>query len=446
MKLLFPRKLFCMLILGIIFLILASGCGKKAGDKESSSGETVRRPVESEIDEFLNKQELLCEEGQVCPSYISKMVVIHGSSMKICTGFAVSSTVLATSASCIPRNLREQGLNCEKDIFVFFPGVTSRQPERVKCKQVLQVSDLSHSDLIYWRDDVSFLEIERPGPRRYAKINRDGLQDHKDFTAWGIDQVDEHIGFIRKQSCEAVHKNWINPLASNESSPNMVMANCIFKEGSSGSPILDSKGRVRGVVSRPVDKDDLEYLKKSGLLLQPLRDMLHATNFACAQALEDIEVLDEKECSKDLSLSIFTAMRSEMLTLKANLKEIKEKLETKISDANKYLNFSVSFNFETDIYKAIILPKCFKTIKNWINTVNTSRNAFVFQHPIPVIGYRRKIDSYGRVQAVEEIEDPINYFFQFSPKSIFNQKNSNVLVWEEGEPYTTYSSLSESCQ
>src|SRR5690606_15636262 len=87
-----------MAILGVTILLVS--CGKKVKETHDVP-ETVPLPI-STIEEFLSKQNISCEKGLACPTYLAKVVSIIGKEYRFCTGFLISPTVMATSSSCLP--------------------------------------------------------------------------------------------------------------------------------------------------------------------------------------------------------------------------------------------------------------------------------------------------------------------------------------------------------
>lgn len=438
-------KAFFLMLMGACLLVV--GCGKKA--KEDGTPERIKPPIEvdQEREEYLKKQDVNCETNQACPNYISKIVVFNGNQKTFCTGFLTDENTVATSASCLPSVLRQNGLDCSRDIFFFFPKTANRPAERASCSKVILVSDNDGQDPILWRDDVAFLQLkETVSHRRQAAIVREGVVNNKQFVSWMVDQQDDFSAIVKKSVCESVHNNYVNPLVLNESSPNMLFADCLTTNGGSGAPVLDSRGKVRAMISTPMDKKLREYLEATGLLTAKLKDMFHATNFACAPTPIDNDMLDEKECQKDLTYTKVDRLRSEMLSTNMLFGDLRKKLEESLEKVSKYVRFGVKIIPKGDVQETQIYPKCFKPFKDWLAGM-PSKNNYVDEVMLPVKSFRRTMDGYGRIQGTTVEKPDVKNMVQFSLKSLRSEaQKSNVLMWPEGsQGYDTFPNLSESC-
>ncbi len=130
------------------------------------------------------------------------------------------------------------------------------------------------------------------------------------------------------------------PLVRSISSPGMTIS-CKSSEVTTGSPLIDGKGWVRAVVSRGLSEKIKDYVNNSGLLIGKLKNIYHSTNLACAPTIFDTEVLDEKECSKDLTYTLIDRFRSEML-LPANYFAPKiEAFKESMDKLTRYIKFSI---------------------------------------------------------------------------------------------------------
>lgn len=419
---------FYSLGLGTCLLLLS--CGKKTETVRVGLPE-VQRPAQTEIDTFLSKQMVNCEGNQACPNYLAKVVVNTGrNNFKYCTGFLTEDNMLATSASCLPNLLRLSGQDCSNDLFFFFPKTTFHPAERVGCKKVALVSQLNGDDPILWRDDVAFLELNRPlTSRRNAQISRSGIENSKVYTTWMIDQQDEYSAIIKKSNCEAIHQNYVNPLVTSASSPNMMFGDCSTTNGGRGAPVIDGRGKVRGMISEDMHPAIRTYLESTGLLSEELKSMVHGTNFACAPTTTDNDMLDERECLADLNYIRVDRLRSEMLSSKVLFGKLRKELETSLENVSKFVRFDVKLIPKGDFQDIDIFPLCFKPFETWLSGMSEGRNVYVDDVKLPMSGFRRSMTAYGKIVAKMIDGDSKVNLVQFSLKNIRAAKRSSVLMW-----------------
>ncbi len=441
---LFPMTLF--LNLGVCLLLVS--CGKKAQIKELGIPE-VQRPPQTEIDSLLSKQTISCEGTQACPNYLAKIVIVYGNQYKFCTGYLVDEETVGTSASCLPNLLRLGGQDCDNDVFFFFPKTANRPMEQVGCKRVALSSQIDGQDPILWRDDVAFLTLQKKiSFRRQAQILRDGLQNSKQYSVWMLDQQDNFSGIIRKGTCEVVHSSYVNPLAINESSPNMIFADCPLTRGGSGAPITDSRGKIRGMISQEIDPKLKAYIESTGLLIQPLKSLSYGTNFACAPTPFDNDLLDERECLKDMSYTRVDRARAEILSTNFLFGDLRKKFEESLAGISKYVRFGVKLIPKGDIQQTEIYPKCFKPLSDWLASMNSNRNVHVDELLLPTKSFKRSMDSYSKVIGTVIEAQEKSTLVQFSLKTLRSSKKSSILMWiaAESNNVTTYQNISEECR
>jgi hypothetical protein len=214
--------------------------------------------------------------------------------------------------------------------------------------------------------------------------------------------------------------------------------------GGTGAPVIDSRGKIRGMISVGIDKGLVQYLLGEGLLMKPLEKITHGTNFACAPTIYDTETLNYIECHRDLIYERIDLIRSNMLSPVTLFTEMKRKLEAELESKSKFVNFGVELISNGDRQTAKIVPKCFKSVNGWISGLNDVRNNYVFDVKLPVQTFRRIMDSKGRIQGIVEEEDEMKYYLQFSLKSIRSNKSSTIYMWNDSSN-ETFKNIKENC-
>jgi hypothetical protein len=429
----------------LLFTLLSlalMGCGKKAQEENTSSRQSEPQQA-SELEALLNQQELFCGSERSCPTYITKIAVLNKGKLKFCTGFLVENNIVATATSCLPERLRSKYLPCDKEVFFFF-AQTNEKPQRVGCKKVIDVAEINSEEPFLWRSNVSYLELNSSDRRRTASPVRTGMSDLDHFYVWSVDQIDDQQGIIRKsEDCQSVHLSYFNPLANHEYSPVMTLAGCEFSAGNAGAPVFDYRGKVRAIVSSPIDEKHVSEVSSMRILEKPLKKMMHVSNYACAPMIPFQEVASERECTKPLDYSSYDQARREMINEMNLFKTSIQKIETNINNKNRYLKLEVKLNPADDSYIVEVFPKCFKNISSWIGEF-TGNKPFTFNVELPNMKLRSSMNEYGRMMALEFSRAGIPTNFQFKPSILRSNKQTTVYMWSDG-PTLNFPNLSDKC-
>jgi hypothetical protein len=425
-----------LLALSIGVLALGVGCGKKQILPKNGSPEEPVEPFNPEIE----KQRFFCDKKLGCPSYILKILVNANGKRRVCTGTLVGQKTVVTSASCIPSKIRSEGIDCKDDVFLFLPHADDESPRIIGCKKILQVSDLSEPNPVYWREDVAFIEIDRTLYwNRKLAISKEGLWDDVDFESFSVEQTGEFDAYLRPQRCRPVYRSYINPLASHPSSPNMVMAGCDFYNGSIGAPILDKRDGIRGITSKPLSENMRTWINNSGMILgEPLLPITHVSNFACAATPWDSTMMSARECSKPLNDFESDSLRKEILDPEDLFKRSVYDSERNLP-SNYYLEFGVRMVPQANYFVTEFYPKCFRNTGYWVKKMRDKNQYSVAQKFTPSV-LKKMIDSSGRIRAFEEKGAEKTYRVYFGPKDLYNLKKSTVTILD-GEDRSSFGDI-----
>lgn len=440
------KKILYRSFIGMSFLAIIC-CGKKVQETDKSSGhQRYEAPVSTDLEQSLKDQQVSCEPGSVCPNYIGLVQFVDKGKVRSCTGFLFERDIVATASSCLPQMLRLANQDCSKDVYFHFASLGSAEKTfHVECQKVITASDLKTTNPIRWREDVAYLKMKEALPyRRTLNFSRKGMGDQENYTTWFIDKMDEKTSFIRKANCKNIHSSYINPFANNISSPNIIVSDCNLSENSSGAPLLDRKGEVRGMISTKMNSGLSDYLANSGLINKPLNKIYHGTSFACAPTIYDAHVLDENECLKDMSQVALDTEISKLLDPKEVFEDARKNLEKKLNSVSPYMNFTASLEGNNGERTLSFSPRCFKPYADWLSSVD-NLNTVVSEFNFPEIIVKKSLDSYGRLMASIIEAKSQKYNIQFSVKNIKRYANSRVYFWSEGFNFN-YPRITASCQ
>ena len=440
------KRILYRSFIGMSFLAIIC-CGKKVEDSDKSSGlQRYESPISTDLEQALANQQLSCEPGAVCPNYMGLINVVEKGQIRSCTSFLVDRDVVATSASCLPPLLRLANQDCSKDLHIYFASVISAgKTLRLACDKVVGVSDLKSSNPVRWRDDVAFIKLKESLPyRRMPNFSRKGFNDFDQYSTWYVSRMDEKTAFIKRESCRNIQSSYINPFASNVSSPNILVSDCGLSNEATGAPLLDRMGQVRGMISTKMSSVISDYLSKAGLLVAPLKPIFHGSSFACAPTIFDTQVLDEVECLKDMSQVALDKEMTNILNTEGVFETTRKKLEQKLNQETPYLQFQVSLTGDNHQRSLSFSPRCFKPFQDWINTVE-STNAYVADFAFPVTQVKKSLDTYGRLFANVIQGKAQKYNVQFSVRNLKRYANSRVYFWNDDFNFN-YPRLTANCQ
>jgi hypothetical protein len=294
---------------------------------------------------------------------------------------------------------------------------------------------------------VAYLELsDKVMYRREAQIVREGIDQTKQYFSWTVVQEDQYSAIIKKSTCEGIHNSYVNPLATNESSPNVLFSDCHLNNGSTGAPVVDIRGKVRAIISKGMNPKLRSYLDSTGLLSQALKEISHATNFACAPTPTDSQMLDERECLKELSYLKVDHLRGEMLSSQQIFGELRRKYEESLRNLSPFVQLGINLLSKGDFQNVEVVPKCFKPLRNWLPNIGQGRSTFVEEVSIPYKSFKRSMDSHGRIYG-NVLEGPKKeIFIQFSLKNLRITGKSSILMWGQGESeVNTFSNISDNC-
>lgn len=439
------NKILYRSFIGMSFLAIIC-CGKKVEDSDKSSGtQRYATPVASDLEKILSDQQVSCEPGNVCPNYIGLVSVIDKGRIHSCTGYLVERDVVVTSASCLPSMLRLANQDCSKDVHIFFGGAgASDKTDRFACQRIISSSELKTSNPTRWRDDVAFLKMSAPAPyRRTLKFSRKGFHHFENYLAWYVARMDEKTTFVKKAICRNIQSSYVNPFANHPSSPNILISDCDLPENSSGAPLLDARGEVRGMLSTKMSGVISDYLSKAGLLVAPLKTIFHGTSFACAPTIYDSQVLDEAECLKDMGQVSLDEAISKLLEPKKVFEEARQKIEAELNSKMPYMNVTTSLEGKNGDRYLTFSPRCFKPLGDWIDQVENT-NALVTEFSFPAVRVKKALDSYGRLFAHVIRNQSEKYYLQFSVRNLKRYSNSRVYFWGDDFKFT-YPRLTANC-
>lgn len=215
---------------------------------------------------------IICENKNDCPNWLAQL----RNNNSVCTSFLVQTDLIATNLHCLPLEIRKIGASCENLIQFHFLDESGKGAEVAQCESVKYVSAPLKDKI---NVDLAILKLKTPVNRDYLRFSQDGFQQRTKFLIYKIDPLPTG-SVVKKVECETKMNTLYNVYYSSEYSPTVALAPCEAIPGNSGSPLISTDGRVRGVLQ---SGGEVPFLKKS---LQGVREksrarLIVASNFSC---------------------------------------------------------------------------------------------------------------------------------------------------------------------
>jgi hypothetical protein len=193
-----------------------------------------------------------CERDSECPAGVALLV---GPSSEVgpdgqpnrCTGALVGPDLLITASHCLPLDARHARASC-RGTWVAFPAARDADEEWVECDEVEMAEDVD--DRAVMRPDVAILRVARfvtrtplaidPSPPEpfaivsIASVTPDRIYRTQHVLGMRLCRVRTTEEAIEIFGADAARVGWLS--------------DCPTYDGNSGSPLLDVRGRIRGIL------------------------------------------------------------------------------------------------------------------------------------------------------------------------------------------------------
>lgn len=234
-----------ILFVAVIFALLLSCSESHSGS--DSYYYTAENYTGIELE--LQNADFSCPVAADCPNNVGLLFSnIDGNSynprIAQCTGFLVGDDIIATNSHCIPDRLKSPGIQCDSQIAIRFIDPSAKK-NIFHCKMIL-----SYSPIDLFDPDYAFLRIEQTGKQPFV-IHKDGLKDNESIRIPRVNPLSHSIGGrLETEFCRIGLGTLLNPKGTNSWSKTAVGLGCEVQNGNSGSPVLNSQGKIVGILQR----------------------------------------------------------------------------------------------------------------------------------------------------------------------------------------------------
>lgn len=366
----------------LTFAILLTACGKSMENDHSTYLSSLS------LEEIIQKHTVSCQNSE-CPEAVAKVIVKSKNRVGQCSGFLVAPNMMMTNGHCLPKAELKSFHQCSDKIAVLFPTTTNATEENARCKKVHRFQHFKTTL------DYLIFELDRNVDRKFLKLDQSGVGNMEDFTTWTMNPVSiEHGHFIRKQ-CKSILNSLLIPEAKDNHFPINAFGDCLSIPGNSGSPIIDSNGKVRAIVAGVFKEQYLQAISMAKLQSELRTSFLKAENVACMD-LRSVGLNNfHPDCKKYSLDSALRVIPGEEFKKKISLAT--SELKSKIMD-NNFLNEQFQYRSNIELRAGGL-----NIIKPFINCVNDDAT---IDNQLPEwqvkIGYNKYLQAEAKITELKQ--------------------------------------------
>lgn len=230
----------------VIHIFLLLGCG----DSGNGPSEVHYTSAQDLLKMQSQNIEVSCQDGD-CPTNVGFLIIKKNLDRVVCTFSLVSETVILTNEHCLPDELKQENALCGDDIIAVLIDRDGSK-EFIGCDAVESLSSKKQSDDDYYRTDYAFLRLSKRTNRTPFIIeNQVGVQDKEVLTSYVAtpknDQGKVSI-LIEKKICTVHMNSQVHAPFNSPFKSVIVLKGCTITQGNSGSALIGSNGKIKGVL------------------------------------------------------------------------------------------------------------------------------------------------------------------------------------------------------
>jgi len=222
------------------------------------------------IDSVPPRYEVSCPAGEVCSESVALLVGLSAPREPTrCTAALIGPRTAVTAGHCVAWELANGG-RCD-GLWLGFAQSDGRPAEWLECERIESASRPSPSLL---SPDYAVLKLNRDASRPAIPIGERDVPSGEVVRVLSVtaDRFYDDVHQVRSRRCIVDNNDRLVSSGEVPSASIRVLSSCPIRQGSSGAPVLDVRGRLRGLVHaagppyfafglmtllpQPVDRDD----------------------------------------------------------------------------------------------------------------------------------------------------------------------------------------------
>jgi len=198
------------------------------------------------IDSVPPRYEVTCPDGEVCSESVALLVGLSAPREPTrCTAALIGPRTAVTAGHCVAWE-RSNGGRCA-GLWLGFAQSEGRPAEWIGCEEIESASTPSASLL---SADYAVLKLNRDASRPSIPIGEGDVPSGEVVRVLSVtaDRFYDDVHKVRSRRCIVDDNRRLASSGALDSSSIRVLSSCPIREGSSGAPVLDRRGRLRGLI------------------------------------------------------------------------------------------------------------------------------------------------------------------------------------------------------